>query len=145
MEKAQEIAEIALQLDDAEAWAHMVLALTNVHRRNFDLAIRHAERAVALNPNDPGLTAKMGLLLADMGRPTEAIALIERAMRLNPFEAESYAIVSGSPCLQHAGTQKPCTPLKCALIRNSSTMCGWLLATRILAISRRLIITPVCV
>jgi TolB-like protein/DNA-binding SARP family transcriptional activator/Flp pilus assembly protein TadD len=90
LERAAQIAAEALQLDDSEAWCHMVLGLTCLNRRQFDLALRHCEKAVSLNPNDPGLAAKMGLVLTDLGRPQEAIASIEKAMRLNPFEAESY-------------------------------------------------------
>jgi adenylate cyclase len=90
LDKAQEIAEEALRIDDTEAWSHMVLAVVHTHRRNFELAIRHGERACALNPGDAGIAAKMGLLLANTGRSDEGIVLIERAMRLNPLEADSY-------------------------------------------------------
>jgi TolB-like protein/DNA-binding SARP family transcriptional activator/Flp pilus assembly protein TadD len=90
LERAAEIAAEALELDDSEAWCHMVLGLTYLNRRQFDLALRHCETSVGLNPNDPGLAAKMGLVLTDLGRPDEAIGFIEKAMRLNPFEAESY-------------------------------------------------------
>jgi adenylate cyclase len=88
--RAAEIALAALDLDPREPWSHMVLGLAYVHLRRWDEALRHSLEAVALNPSDPALCAKHGLLLADLGRPAEGIASIERAMRLDPFEARSY-------------------------------------------------------
>ncbi len=90
LDRAAEIASGALAVDEDEAWCHMVLGLTFLHRRQFDLALTHCERAVAINPNDPELSAKLGLVLTDLGRPSEAIPLIEKAMRLSPLNPEAY-------------------------------------------------------
>ena len=90
LDLASEIAAEALQLDEEEPWCHMVLGLTHLHRRRFALAVQHAERAVALNSNDPKLVAKLGLVLTDVGRPEDAIALIQRAMKLTPLSPEDY-------------------------------------------------------
>lgn len=89
--KAAEIASRALAIDEEEAWSHMVLGLTWLHRREFDLALKHCERSVALNPNDPELSAKLGLVLTDLGRAEEAIPLIQRAMRLNPLNPNAFS------------------------------------------------------
>jgi len=88
---AAEIASKALAIDEEEAWSHMVLGLTWLHRREFDLALKHCERSVTLNPNDPELTAKLGLVLTDLGRAQEAIPLIQRAMRLNPLNPNAFS------------------------------------------------------
>jgi adenylate cyclase len=90
LQAAIRLAEEAWAIDDAEPWAHMVLALGHVHRRAFDAALRHGETAVRLNPNDAGIAAKFGLILADLGSPERGIAMIERAMRLDPFRQTSY-------------------------------------------------------
>ena len=87
---AAEIAARALTIDEEEAWSHLVLGLTCLHRREFDLALKHCERSVALNPNDPELSAKLGLVLTDLGRAEEAIPLIQRAMRLNPLNPNAF-------------------------------------------------------
>lgn len=89
--KAAEIASMAIAIDEEEAWSHMVLGLTWLHRREFDLALRHCERSVALNPNDPELNAKLGLVLTDLGRAEDAIPLIQRAMRLNPLNPHAFS------------------------------------------------------
>ncbi|MFO1070245.1 MAG: adenylate/guanylate cyclase domain-containing protein [Geminicoccaceae bacterium] len=88
---AIEIAEAALANDERDPWAHMVLGLAFVHLRRWDEALRHSETALALNPCDPALCAKHGLLLADLGRHAEGIACIERAQRLDPFGRDAYA------------------------------------------------------
>jgi adenylate cyclase len=90
LDRANAIATEALLLDEEEPWCHMVLGLTHLHRRRFDLAVRHCQRAVALNPCDPGLVARLGLVLTDVGRPVEAIAAIEKAMALNPLNPDKY-------------------------------------------------------
>jgi TolB-like protein/DNA-binding SARP family transcriptional activator len=90
LQAAISLAEEARAIDDAEPWAHMVLALGHVHRRSFEAALRHGETAARLNPNDAGIAAKLGLIRADLGEPDQGIALIERAMRLDPFRATSY-------------------------------------------------------
>ena len=90
LEQAGEIAARALLVDEEEAWCHMVLGFTHLHRRHFELAVKHCERAVNLNPSDPELAAKLGLVLTDVGRPAEAIALIERAMHLSPLNPEAF-------------------------------------------------------
>ena len=91
LERAAEIAAEAMQIDEQDAWSHMVLGLTHLHRRRFDLALKHCERSVQLNPSDPGLAAKLGLVLTDLGRAGEAIPIIEKAMRLNPLNADTYS------------------------------------------------------
>jgi TolB-like protein len=88
---AAEIASRALAIDEEEAWSHMVLGLTSLHRREFDLALKHCERSVVLNPNDPELNAKLGLVLTDLGRAEEAIPVIQRAMRLNPLNPNAFS------------------------------------------------------
>jgi TolB-like protein/Tfp pilus assembly protein PilF/DNA-binding winged helix-turn-helix (wHTH) protein len=89
--RAADIASKALAIDEEEAWCHMVLGLTYLHRREFDLALKHSERSVALNPNDPELAAKFGLVLTDLGRSEEAIPQIERAIRLSPLNPEAFS------------------------------------------------------
>jgi TolB-like protein/DNA-binding SARP family transcriptional activator len=91
LDRAADIASQGLLVDEDEAWCHMVLGLTYLHRRKYDLALKHCERSVHLNPNDPGLAAKLGLVLIDLGRATEAFAVIERAIRLNPINPDAYS------------------------------------------------------
>jgi adenylate cyclase len=90
-DRALEIALMAVRLDPEEGRCHRFLAIAYHHRGEFDLALSHFERAVALNPNDANGIARMGLALATSGgRAEEGIELIRQAMCLNPFHPESY-------------------------------------------------------
>ena len=90
-DRALETALTAVKLDPDEGRCHRFLAIAYHHRGEFDLALSHFERAVALNPNDANGIARMGLALATSGgRADEGIALIRQAMSLNPFHPESY-------------------------------------------------------
>ena len=66
-----------------------------LERRSFDEATFHAERYVALNPNDSSAALLMGQLLSYVGRPQEGITWIERAFRLNPFPPQAYTSFYG--------------------------------------------------
>jgi adenylate cyclase len=48
------------------------------------------EHALKLNPNDADVMAELADAYAHADRAEDAIALIERAMRLNPFFPDSY-------------------------------------------------------
>jgi adenylate cyclase len=56
----------------------------------FDLALSHFERGVALNPNDANGIAQLGYVLAIAGRAEEGVKLVRQAMRLNPFHPDWY-------------------------------------------------------
>jgi hypothetical protein len=56
---------------------------------SFELAV------VFLNPNDADILTEMADALVYRGRPREAIEMIEKAMRLNPFYPDWYLWVLG--------------------------------------------------
>jgi adenylate cyclase len=80
----------AVRLDPNEARCHQYLAQAYHFRGEFDMALSHAERSVALNPNDPYAITQMGHILAIVGRAEEGIPLLREAMRLNPFHPDWY-------------------------------------------------------
>ncbi len=53
--------------------------------RQHDKGIVEAERAVALNPNNANAYNRLGLALRFAGRPEEAVPVIRKSIRLNPF------------------------------------------------------------
>ena len=54
------------------------------------MAEQHLRRAFDLNPNDADAMIMKGRLLAFRGRPEEALALLEAAVRLNPLHPPWY-------------------------------------------------------
>jgi tetratricopeptide (TPR) repeat protein len=62
--------------------AHQMAARVNTTLRLHEKAVAEAERAIVLDPNDPGAHLVMGRALIFAGRPQDAVAYIERSMRL---------------------------------------------------------------
>jgi TolB-like protein/Flp pilus assembly protein TadD len=86
LETARPIAERALELDPHLAHAH--LAVANI-RAMLDWDWERAERgfreAIALNPSSDGAHRWYGLLLAGLGRSSDAVVETERAYELDPL------------------------------------------------------------
>jgi adenylate cyclase len=81
---------VALSLDDNDADVHRILAAVKLNFNEHDKAIYHQGRALELNPNSDLIVVQQGELLTWLGRPTEGIEWIRRAMRLNPYHPERF-------------------------------------------------------
>jgi adenylate cyclase len=89
LEKAKELAQKALAMDDSIANAHSLLCAIYLFKRENDKAMAEGERAVALDPGGPSPLVTYALSLMAAGRREEAIPVLQKAIRLNPF-APSY-------------------------------------------------------
>jgi adenylate cyclase len=90
MERASELAQKALALDETQDYAHSLLGHIFLMIRQFEKAIVEGERAIALNPNGADAHAHLAMTLDYVGRLEEAIASFKRAMRLNPMPPNWY-------------------------------------------------------
>jgi adenylate cyclase len=90
LDRILEIANKAVALDNEECVCHMILGWVCLHRRSYDLAEAHYQRAVELNPNKPVVGAHMCELLTYLGRPEEGIDSLEGARRLDPHHPTWY-------------------------------------------------------
>lgn len=86
---------LTLALRNPSPLAHRVASATYWDYRKFDEAIAEAERALALDPNDPDGHVALAWALIFSGRPQDALPAVERAMRLDPLHPEVYAYVLG--------------------------------------------------
>ena len=84
LERARELAERAIALNDSLVGAYHVLGQIYLWMKQHDRAIAEAEQAVALAPNDADGYETLAEVLCWSGRPEECIAAIRHAMRLNP-------------------------------------------------------------
>jgi tetratricopeptide (TPR) repeat protein len=71
-------------LDPLDGYAHMPLAWYYWYTSDFAHAVPEFERAIDLNPNDADVLALSAVALPWLGKPEQAVELLERAMRLNP-------------------------------------------------------------
>jgi TolB-like protein/Tfp pilus assembly protein PilF len=95
VEQVVELAQKALSLDDTIDSPHSLLAHVYLMKRQFEMAIAEAERAVALSPNGADAQAHLGMILNYAGRREAAIASLEKAMRLNPIPPNWYLFSLG--------------------------------------------------
>jgi adenylate cyclase len=61
------------------------LGAVRLYRKEFNEAAFQLERALALNPGDTDVMVFSSWLAAYRGRPTEGLAWLDKATRLNPF------------------------------------------------------------
>jgi TolB-like protein len=96
LDKAYVLAMRSVELDDNESTCLALLADICMQRRSFDLAVRHARRAVEINPNNQWNAADLGSILLYVGEPEEALSCFSKAREIDPyFEEPWYWRVAG--------------------------------------------------
>ena len=80
----------ALEIDSTIPMAQALFAKIYQENGQYEIAIKQLENAIDKNPNSALLYYKLGELLSQGGSSKEAIALIEKAIRLNPFYPGQY-------------------------------------------------------
>jgi len=88
--RALKMAQTATRLDPQDAYAHCWLAIVHFFRGENDKFEVEAQRALALNPNDPETLADIGHYLAFMGEFERGTELSKRAQQLNPLHPGWY-------------------------------------------------------
>ena len=83
-ERALDAGTRAVELDDQDPWAHLVLGLGHARRRHPELALMHLSKAIELNPNFALGHAGLGYGLAAGGQPERGLEALELAHRLSP-------------------------------------------------------------
>ncbi len=101
--RAIELGEKAVALDDSEPMANAYLGYFYTFARQFDKAVAYAERALALGPNLYLVLHNSASTLAFSGRPDEAIPLLQKAIRLNPFVPAAISFVALSTAYRMVG------------------------------------------
>jgi adenylate cyclase len=83
-ERSLAAAERAVEIEPRNPTAQLMLANARFDRRDL-VGFRSAgERAIALNPNDPDILAHFGLRLVYTGEWERGVALVTKAIALNP-------------------------------------------------------------
>ena len=83
-EKAMELVQKALAMDDSISNAHSLLSPLYLIIREHDKAIAEGERAVALDPGGAVAHESYAWSLLYAGRSEEALSMAQKAIRLNP-------------------------------------------------------------
>jgi adenylate cyclase len=93
---AMEYAQKCLTLDESSAVAHAILGLIYLVMRQWDKAVEECELAVSLSPNSADNIVFLAMVLRAVGRVEEALALLNKAVRLNPMPPNYYYHEFGS-------------------------------------------------
>jgi TolB-like protein/tetratricopeptide (TPR) repeat protein len=86
---------LELALESPSPMSHRIKSEMLFINRRFDKAIAEAERAIALNPNDALGYVVLAEAKTFAGQASEAVPLIEKAMRLDPHSPPSYLYSMG--------------------------------------------------
>ncbi|UCI10365.1 adenylate/guanylate cyclase domain-containing protein [Mesorhizobium sp. B1-1-8] len=121
MEHVEELATRAVALDDRNPYAHWVLGIVNLHLRRHDMAIREAERSIALAPNLAEGHESLGNALHYSGRSEEALACFDQAMALNPHYPDMFLHFQAQAMFQLGRYEDAVASLKRRLVRNPGT------------------------
>jgi adenylate cyclase len=87
--RAFDLIDQSVRLNEESDYAHFVRGRLLLQvRREHDLAIAEAERALELNPNYPYAYALLGYAMICRGEPERGMTLIEKALRADPRRAK---------------------------------------------------------
>lgn len=90
MERAFELAQKAITLNDSLGSSHSLLGYIYLTNQQYEKAVAEVEQGVALSPNDADVRAHMANIFNFVGKREEAIKLAKEAIRLNPFPQSYY-------------------------------------------------------
>ena len=121
LERAHELAQRAVTLDDNDPRAHHALASILMWMRRHDEAIGEGERAVALDPNFVDGHMILGLILLYAGRSAEAPQHFERGLASDPYPADIYLHFQALAYFHLGRYEAAIGLLKRRLIRNPDT------------------------
>jgi adenylate cyclase len=94
-EQAIQLTQRSITLDSLNPLAYVALSGVYDFTRHYDLSLAAAQRAISVDPNFPLAYSALAFVLCDLGRPTEAIPLIQKAVRLDPRRYYYYAFFEG--------------------------------------------------
>jgi adenylate cyclase len=93
---AMEYTQKSLALDETLSDAHGALGLIHLVMRQWDKAVEECELAVALSPSSADAIVFLAIVFRAVGRVEEALALLNKAIRLNPMPPDFYLHEFGS-------------------------------------------------
>ena len=107
---AYEWASKAIELDEQNHIAALVLGRCYLYERKFEMAEHFLRKALRLNPNDVDNLIQIASCLVFLGYPKEAELLYEKVLQLNPINSDHYNHVGALIALE-LGQYEKCIKL----------------------------------
>jgi adenylate cyclase len=126
LQTALDIAERAVQLDEADPQAHEVLAMALFFHRELDRALAEARRCLGLAPNSAGGHVVIARILTYSGDAAGAINMIDANMRLDPLYRDLTLHFLAEARVSLGQFDAAVTALKQRLERNPNGSLRWL-------------------
>jgi tetratricopeptide (TPR) repeat protein len=93
-------------------------------QRRYDQAIAEGEKSVALGPNQAFPHLLLAMYLYHTGSYKEALPLVRKAMRLNPYYPSSYPALLGGIYLRMEEYEKSVEAFKMLVVREPQRIAG---------------------
>ncbi len=122
--RAVELAKKALAMDDSDPMIHALWGGIYLLQRRYDQAITEGERSVALGPNQALPHSLLSMYLSHTGRYKEALPLVKKAMRLDPYYPSIYLELLGSVYLHMEEYEKAIEAFKMLVVREPNRIVG---------------------
>ena len=133
LDRALELANRAVALDDQLPQAYRALSYVYLHRREYSRSLDAIQRAIALDPNDADSHALLALNYIYDGNHETAIRMLREAMRLNPHYPARYAAALGRAYYFVGQYEDAVITLRDAIERNASLLSSHVLFTAALS------------
>jgi Tfp pilus assembly protein PilF len=98
--EARRHAEHALEADETEEWAHFAMANVHLSLREFDIAEKHFERGMSINPNNVTGRIMYAEWLNYVGRFDDALEHLAEVVLRDPFPPDWYWEIRGTALFQ---------------------------------------------
>jgi len=115
LDRALALGQKAAALDDKLAGAYVLMALAHQYRGQHDAAEAEAQKALALNPTHAETLGNLGGFLKRSGRGRQAIPILEKAVRLEPFHPPHWLSWLGQAHFQAEGYEDAIAVLELAV------------------------------
>jgi len=96
LDRHHELAKKAIELDGSDSRGHYAMSCAHQFFEQWELADRHAERAVELNPSEYHNICARGYTLMCLGRFEESAATFNESLRRNPLAPNSCLLALGN-------------------------------------------------
>jgi TolB-like protein len=96
LDRAIELAQEAIRLNDVTGYPHLILAQVHLSRREFGEASRESDLAVSARPSCPAAYSLKASVLIYLGRPSDAIEHAQYALRLTPVHPPMHSAILAS-------------------------------------------------
>jgi adenylate cyclase len=124
--RAVELAQKALGLDASDPMIHSLWGAIYLQQKRYDQAIAKGEKSIALGPNQAFPHFLLAMYLFHSGRYKEALPLIRKAMRLDPYYPPFYLELLGGVYLRMEDYEEAVEAFKMLVARQPHRILGHL-------------------